>query len=114
MIILYGISNCDTMRKSGKWLDSQDIEWSLHDYRKHGIDHQLATDLLAAFGSERLINKRGTTWRQLDADEQVGIENPASALTLIQRYPALIKRPIGRSDTHGWTLGFEELTALYG
>lgn len=114
MITLYGISNCDSMRKSGKWLDSQNIEWSLHDYRKHGIDHALAAELLAVFGSERLINKRGTTWRQLPADQQARIADPAATVALIQAYPALIKRPVVRSGTQGWALGYEELTNLSG
>ncbi|MEX2334442.1 MAG: ArsC/Spx/MgsR family protein, partial [Pseudohongiella sp.] len=65
MITLYGISNCDTMRKAGKWLDSQDIEWVLHDYRKQGLDLDLAETLVSVFGIEDLINKRGTTWRKL-------------------------------------------------
>ncbi|MBC53971.1 MAG: ArsC family reductase [Gammaproteobacteria bacterium] len=114
MITLYGISNCDTMRKSGKWLDARGIEWSLHDYRKHGIDHALAAELLAAFGSERLINKRGTTWRQLDGDQQASVADPTAAAALMQTYPALIKRPVVHSDTQGWLLGYEALTALPG
>lgn len=114
MMTLYGISNCDTMRKSAKWLDAQGIQWSLHDYRKHGIDDALATELLATFGSERLINKRGTTWRQLDDEQQASIADPAAAVALLQAYPALIKRPVARSDTQGWLLGFQALTALSG
>ena len=114
MITLYGISNCDTMRKSGKWLDSQGVEWSVHDYRKHGIDHALAADLLAVFGSQRLLNKRGTTWRQLDAGQQASVADPAAAVALMQSHPALIKRPVVRSDTHGWALGYDELTTLLG
>ncbi|HDZ09845.1 ArsC family reductase [Pseudohongiella sp.] len=114
MITLYGISNCDTVRKSGKWLDAQGIEWTLHDYRKHGLDDALAADLLAAFGAERLINKRGTTWRQLDASEQHKITDPASAIKLMQTYPALIKRPIVHARTHGWLLGYDQLMVLSG
>lgn len=113
MIIVYGISNCDTVRKSGKWLDSRDIEWSLHDYRKHGIDTALATRLLTEFGSDRLINKRGTTWRQLDATEQAQITDPISTVSLMQTYPALIKRPVVYSDKQGWVLGFDALTAMF-
>jgi arsenate reductase len=113
MITLYGISNCDTLRKTGKWLDARGLQWTLHDYRKHGIDHALATDLLAAFGSERLINKRGTTWRQLDAEAQARITDPALTVALMRAHPAIIKRPIAHSDTHGWVLGYPELTALF-
>lgn len=114
MTTLYGISNCDTMRKSGKWLDAQGIDWTLHDYRKHGIDDALAARLLAAFGSELLINKRGTTWRQLDTTEQNSIANPASAIKLMQTHPALIKRPIVHTDSHGWLLGYDQLMVLTG
>lgn len=114
MTTLYGISNCDTVRKSGKWLDAQGIAWTLHDYRKHGLDDALAAELLAAFGTERLINKRGTTWRQLDASAQQKLSETASAISLMQRYPALIKRPIVHTRTHGWLLGYEQLMVLAG
>lgn len=114
MTTLYGISNCDTVRKSGKWLNAQGIEWTLHDYRKHGIDDALATELLAAFGTERLINRRGTTWRQLDAREQHSITDPAAVIKLMQAYPALIKRPIVYSATYGWLMGYDQLMVLSG
>lgn len=112
MITLYGISNCDSVRKSGKWLDAQGLEWTLHDYRKHGLDHSLATALLSAFDSERLINRRGTTWRQLDAKDQAKISDPESVVALMLAYPAIIKRPVARSEAHGWLLGFEQLKAV--
>lgn len=114
MMTVYGISNCDTVRKTAKWLDAQGIEWTLHDYRKHGLDDALAAALLAAFGVERLINKRGTTWRQLDAQAQHSVADSAAALRLMQAYPALIKRPIVHTDTHGWLLGYDQLMVLSG
>jgi Spx/MgsR family transcriptional regulator len=112
MITLFGISNCDTMRKSGKWLDSQDVDWVLHDYRKHGLDQALASALLTAFGAETLINKRGTTWRQLDAGQQSRITDQTLAIELIIAFPALIKRPIARTQADDWLIGYDQLSTL--
>lgn len=112
MITLYGISNCDTVRKSGKWLESRGLPWELHDYRKHGLDHALASELLAAFGTERLFNKRGTTWRQLTAEEQNNIAAPSSAIALMLAHPALIRRPVVRTDSGSLLLGYDQLITL--
>lgn len=112
MITLYGISNCDTIRKSGKWLDKQGLPWTLHDYRKHGLDHVLAEQLVATFPPEMLINKRGTTWRQLDSAQQNMINDPAQSAQLIIAFPAVIKRPIAHTRTRGWLIGYDELLTI--
>lgn len=112
MIVMYGISNCDTMRKSGKWLDSQGLEWSLHDYRKHGLDTDLANTLLAQFSPDVLINRRGTTWRGLSADEQNSVSEKTRAAQLIVQYPALIKRPVLNVNNKQWLIGYDQLQNL--
>lgn len=112
MIVMYGISNCDTMRKSGKWLESQGVEWSLHDYRKHGLDIALANTLLAQFPPDVLINRRGTTWRGLTADEQNSASDKARAAKLIVQYPALIKRPVLNINNKQWLIGYDQLQNL--
>lgn len=93
MIRIYGIKNCDTMKKAMAWLDSNGVAYSFHDYKKNGIDAATLTRWEKTLGWETLLNRRGTTWRKLDADTQAGI-NRDSALCLMQEQPSLIKRPV--------------------
>ena len=90
---LYGISNCDTIKKARNWLRDHDIDYQFHDYRKQGIDDQLLQSMAAQLGWEIMLNRRGTTWRAL-ADEEKSSVDEASALRLMRASPALIKRPI--------------------
>lgn len=90
---IYGIKNCDTLKKALKWLVTENIEVTYHDYRKDGLDETLIKQFIAHLGWESLINKRGTTYRALsDADKNALDENRAIALMLAQ--PAIIKRPL--------------------
>ncbi|MEI8595025.1 ArsC family reductase [Photobacterium sp. Hal280] len=91
--IAYGIKNCDTIKKMKKWLDEQGIEYRFHDYRADGLDRSLLEAFEAELGWEALLNKRGTTFRQL-SDEQKNTLNRDSALTLMLEQPAMIKRPL--------------------
>lgn len=93
MIRVYGIKTCDTVKKAMKWLESQGISHQLHDYRIDGLPADLLTKAQAAFGWEALVNKRSTTWRNLDE----AIKNTLSketALKILAENPTLIKRPI--------------------
>jgi len=90
---LYGISNCDTIRKARGWLREQGIEYRFHDYRKDGIDDGLLRRMKAQLGWETLLNRRGTTWRALPEADRSGLDE-ASALRLMRDHPALIRRPI--------------------
>ena len=108
MITLYGIKNCDTIKKTQKWLDAHDLPYQFHDYRVDGLDTQWLQAVIKANGWESVLNKRGTTFRQL-SDEQKTDINDAKALALLTEYPAMIKRPIlqkegatviGFNDTH--------------
>jgi len=93
MTTLYGIKNCDTVRKARKWLDAQNIEFTFHDVRSDGLNKEDVCNWVEAVGWETLINRRGTTWRQLpDADKEGVNENRAISLMLAQ--PTLIKRPV--------------------
>lgn len=90
---LYGISNCDTVKKARAWLQEQGIEYQFHDFRKDGLNQQLLTQWLKTTDWETLLNKRGTTWRQLpDADKAA--PTAESVLTLFLDHPTLIKRPV--------------------
>lgn len=101
--ILYGIPNCDTVKKARKWFDAKGVSYRFHDFKKDGVDMDLLTPWLAALGPQTLINKRGTTWRKLDEAEQARAEtDPAGVL---MAHPSLIKRPV-ISGPHGLSVGF--------
>ncbi|MBO1254882.1 ArsC family reductase [Alteromonas sp. 5E99-2] len=93
MTTLYGISNCDTIRKAKKWLDANNTAFTFHDYRKDGIDSTWLTHVEKELGWEVLLNKRGTTFRQLP-DEAKNNLNASKAIQLMLDNPAMIKRPI--------------------
>lgn len=90
---LYGIANCDTIKKAKKWLDSRDIAYEFHDYRKQGLDMALLQSLESALGWEVMVNRRGTTWRALPDALKDGIDRD-SALQIMLDSPAITKRPI--------------------
>ena len=93
LITMFGIPNCDTIKKAKKWLEEKNIAYDFHDYRKQGIDAAMVREFFHALGWERVLNKRGTTYRQL-TQEQKNTLNEESALTLLVENPAMIKRPI--------------------
>lgn len=103
--IAYGIKNCDTIKKMKKWLDEQGIKYRFHDYRVDGLDRSLLETFEAELGWEALLNKRGTTFRQL-SDEQKNTLNRDSALTLMLEQPAMIKRPL-LVHNQSYHLGFK-------
>lgn len=105
-ITLYGIPNCDTVKKARKWLDTNGVGYEFHDYKKHGIDKTRLTRWSNELGWESLVNKRGTTWRKLpDADKQNLTQN--KAITLMMDNTSLIKRPV--VDTgEVLSVGFDE------
>ena len=93
MVTLYGIPNCDTIRKARKWLDQHNIEYIFHDFRKDGIDAGQLENWSKQVGWETLLNRRGTTWRQLPEEVKETIDE-ARALDLMIEHPTLIKRPV--------------------
>ena len=92
-VTVYGISNCDTIKKAKGWLDKKGIQYSFHDYRKQGLEAELLSQWIDALGWETLLNKRGTTWRKLP-DEVKNYVDRASAIKLMLDNPAIIKRPL--------------------
>lgn len=93
MIIVYGIKNCDTVKKALKWLADHNIEHKLHDYRADGSPEGFLQQAEAQFGWEILVNKRSTTWRNLDEQVKKTLDK-SSALSVLAENPTLIKRPI--------------------
>ncbi|MGY0614038.1 ArsC family reductase [Vibrio sp. FJH11] len=92
-ITMFGIPNCDTIKKAKKWLEAQNIAYEFHDYRKQGVDTSLVTEFCDALGWETVLNKRGTTYRQLTQEQKDSL-NEENAVELLVENPAMIKRPI--------------------
>ncbi|MFH4859234.1 ArsC family reductase [Vibrio diabolicus] len=92
-ITMFGIPNCDTIKKAKKWLEAEDIAYNFHDYRKQGVDVAMVSEFCRALGWEQVLNKRGTTYRQL-TQEQKDTLNEENAIALLVENPAMIKRPI--------------------
>ncbi len=93
MITLYGIPNCDTVKKARAWLDARGVAFDFHDYKRAGVDEERLRGWASELGWERLLNRAGTTFRQLpDAEKQDLDEDKAIALMLAQ--PSMIKRPV--------------------
>lgn len=102
---LYGIKNCDTVRKARQWLDEHGIDYRFHDFRADGLEPALLMRFEEALGWEALLNRRGTTWRTLDESERANIGRE-SAIALMLAKPALIKRPVLESDGGIVVVGF--------
>ena len=108
---VYGIKNCSTVKKALAWLDTNHIAHEFHDFKKLGIDDAKLKEWADQVGLERLINKRGTTWKALSPDlQQLANTNSREALKLMQEKTSIIKRPV-LETSKGSILGFDE--ALY-
>lgn len=90
---LYGIKNCDTVRKARKWLDAEDINYTFHDFRADGLSKKELRAWVKSVGWEKLLNCRGTTWRQLPEKDRETVDE-ARATDLMLANPTLIKRPV--------------------
>lgn len=106
MTTLYGINNCDTIKKTRKLLEESGIEYDFHDYKKLGCDQALARKFLKHFAYDSLVNTRGTTWRKL-ADSVKQNLNEKTAIELMCEHNSLIKRPLIESQGK-WLLGFDK------
>jgi len=96
-LILYGISNCDTVKKARRWLDEQGVAYLFHDVRKDGLDAARLQGWIDALGWEKLLNKAGTTFRKLPDAQKDGLD-AASAKALMLEQPAMIRRPVVEAD----------------
>jgi len=107
MITLYGIPNCDTVKKARAWLAANGQAHAFHDFKKQGVPPEALARWLQAPGWETLLNRKGTTWRQLDAVTQGAVVDAASAGALMQAHPSLIKRPVVDWGGAGLGVGFD-------
>lgn len=113
MVHLYGIPNCDTVKKARAWLAERDVPCQFHDFKKEGVDAAALSVWCDALGWEKLLNRQGSTWRKLDSEAQQAVTDSASAQRLMCGQPSVIKRPVvrWRAGTHkDLTVGFDPTT----
>lgn len=94
MVTLYGIPNCDTVKKARSWLDANGVPYTFHDFKKSGIDSTLVQAWLRDVAWDVLVNRKGTTWRALSDERKAAITNDKSATALMIESPSVIKRPV--------------------
>jgi len=103
---IYGIKNCDTMKKAFAWLDEHSVAYSFHDYRKSGITPETLARWCARLGWQTLINTRGTTWRKLDPAQQA-LSAADDAIALMITHPSVIRRPVIETASGELIVGFD-------
>ncbi|MEM1196654.1 MAG: ArsC family reductase [Pseudomonadota bacterium] len=104
---IYGIPNCDTVKKARKWLDAKGLAYRFHDYKKEGAPSDKLETWIAAKGLEIVLNTRGTTFRKLDEADKAKAQDRHNAVTLLVQHPSLIKRPVVEYEG-GVLVGFKE------
>ena len=107
---LYGIPNCNTVKKARDWLDANNIAYEFHDFKKQGLDEATIQNWLTQYPWEKLINRAGLTWRGLDDATKSAIIDNTSAMALMQAKTSVIKRPVLVKDGKLLALGFDENT----
>jgi arsenate reductase len=115
MLTLYGIPNCDTMKKARQWLNENGIEYEFHDYKKKGVDKKLLLAWEKKVGWEVLLNRRGMMWRKLSDQQKANIDK-SSAIEIMLEIPSIIKRPVLVTENGEILVGFkaEEYQQLPG
>lgn len=108
MITLYGIPNCDTVKKARAWLTTQGVDHQFHDLKKQGVPPDRLKAWSQALGWETLLNRKGTTWRQLDAATQAIVTDDTSAQALMLAQASAIKRPVMDWGEGRITVGFKD------
>ena len=93
MIDVYGIKNCDTVKKARDWLEAEGIGYRFHDFKVEGLDAVTADRWMKVLGRDVVLNRRGTTWRKLSPAQQV-VNSDADAVKLVTEQPSLVKRPV--------------------
>ena len=106
MITLYGIPNCDTVKKARVWLSTRDLAYQFHDFKKQGVPEPQLDTWLKAVGWETLVNRKGTTWRQLDDAAKAAVTDTSSARALVLAHPSVVKRPVVEWVDGVITVGF--------
>ncbi|WP_119154754.1 ArsC family reductase [Caldimonas tepidiphila] len=108
MITLYGIPNCDTVRKARRRLDELGVAHAFHDFRKQGVPEARLDGWMATVGWEKLVNRQGTTWRKLAPEQQAAVVDEASARQLMLAQPSVIKRPVVETGDGRVLVGYDD------
>ena len=106
-LILYGIPNCDSVKRARAWLSEHGRPAQFHDFKKSGVPGPQLDHWLDSVGWQRLLNRKGTTWRKLDAGTQAALVDAASARALMLAQPSVIKRPVVAWPDGSLTVGFD-------
>jgi Spx/MgsR family transcriptional regulator len=106
MITLYGIPNCDTVKRARAWLDDQGLAYQFHDFKKQGVPVERLPGWMAQLGWDKLLNRAGTTWRKLDDASKAAAGDTTGAATLMLAQPSVIKRPVVDWGDGRLSLGF--------
>ncbi|HMO47001.1 MAG TPA: ArsC family reductase [Rubrivivax sp.] len=104
---LHGIVNCDTVRRARSWLGERGVDHDFHDFRRAGVPLPELDRWLDAVGWQRLLNRRGTTWRRLDAAQRDAVHDAVGARALLLAQPSLIKRPVAQWPDGSVSVGFD-------
>ena len=107
MLTVYGIRNCNTMKKAFAWLDEHGVDYAFHDYKKQGLDRDRVEQWLDQAGWESLINKRGMTWRRLAAETRDNMDRE-TAIEVMLDNPSIIRRPLIEREDGEIMLGFDQ------
>jgi arsenate reductase (glutaredoxin) len=106
-LTVYGIPNCDTVKKARSWLTEHGIAYEFHDFKKQGVPAGLLPEWLAGAGWQTLVNRKGTTWRKFDEATRETVVDDASATALMLANPSVIKRPVVVWGDRGISVGFD-------
>ena len=110
--VLYGISNCDTVKRARTWLQAHGVAYQFCDFKKSGVPVAALDRWLAEVGWEALLNRRGTTWRKLDDATRATVVDAPTARDVMLAHASVIKRPVVEWSSGGVTVGFSD--ALFG
>jgi arsenate reductase len=105
---VYGIPNCNTVKKATSWLKENGLEFTFHDFKKNGISEEKLNAWCDAFGWENVLNKKGTTWRKLSPDVQAAVVDQSTAVDLMRNHTSAIKRPLIEQQDRPVLIGFQE------
>ena len=107
---LFGIPNCNTVKKVRDWLENNGVAYEFHDFKKNGVSHALLENWLKQTSWEKLVNRAGMTWRNLSEPEKTAVHDNESAIKLMLEKSSVIKRPLLVKDGKIMSLGFNEAT----
>lgn len=115
MYQVYGIPNCDTVKKARAWLDARGVAYAFHDYKREGVPPAMV-DWIAQVGRDALVNRRGTTWRKLPEAERASADDDAGALQVMRGNPSVIRRPVVTDGQRVLAVGFgaDDWARLFG